>query len=308
MCKPTELILNTGNIGLKFTSLTNGLYFDIKNSVHNFISPKTNHFLYRLNFSLSENLNCHTSDWIIVFSGNPEENSFLNYSWEIYKREKEYMFVVLYKDHPHIESIQAFLKKDQSNIDIYIKPRLNIKRDISEVTIDPLIHPLGSLLLIYLFLWNRGLLIHGSAVNYNNNTYLFTGVSGIGKSTMARLWKEYGADIINDDRLILKPGDKEVMVYNSPMPHYAQQSKEGTLKGIFLLKQEKYNYIKPVNGIEAFARVLGNCIQQFYSSDMIKTHLSILESIVCSVPVYEVGFLPTKDIVLNILEYMGNEG
>ncbi len=124
---------------------------------------------------------------------------------------------------------------------------------------------------------------------------------------MARLWHECGADVKNDDRLILKREGDKVMVSNNPMSYYSQDPKEGKLTGIFLLKQEKHNYIKKLSGVQAFTRVLANCIQQFYDPEMVKNHLTIVEGIVQCVPIYEVGFLPTHDIVKDILKLYSNE-
>ena len=63
------------------------------------------------------------------------------------------------------------------------------------------------------------LLVHGSAVSVDGNCYLFTGPSGIGKSTHASLWKKMlGNDttIINDDKPLLKISNDEVEVFGSP--------------------------------------------------------------------------------------------
>jgi len=47
-------------------------------------------------------------------------------------------------------------------------------------------------------------MIHASGVNNAGHGYIFSGVSGKGKSTMAKLWDNSGARVIHDDRLILR--------------------------------------------------------------------------------------------------------
>lgn len=229
-----------------------------------------------------------------VFIGEPEANETLNYKWYVYSGIGQVILKVDFTDHPKIQTIAAFITNDSSKVILQIV----LKRETENpVIIDPLIHPLGSLLLLYLMQRKNGLLIHASAVAIDDNAFLFTGVSGIGKSTMARLWGECGAQILNDDRLVLRPIGDEMMVYNNPMPYYAQNPREAKLKTIFLLKQSPENYIKPLSGVLAYSRVLGNFIQQFYEKQMVTDHLELVEQVLNKVKVFEVGFKPDHDIV-----------
>jgi len=162
---------------------------------------------------------------------------------------------------------------------------------------DPFIYPLGILVFIYLALFNNGLVIHASGVQDGEKGYLFTGLSGIGKSTMARLWQEKGAVIINDDRLAVMPDDNGFSIHNTPMPYYQDYPKSSRLNGIFLLKQSKENYCQPLKGASAMMRVMANCMQHFHTADLVQQHLSIVESIAFKIPVFELGFKPDTDIV-----------
>lgn len=64
------------------------------------------------------------------------------------------------------------------------------------------------------------LLFHGSAICVNGRTFIFTGPSGIGKSTHSRLWrqmlKNQDVVMINDDKPFLKAGEGCVTAYDSP--------------------------------------------------------------------------------------------
>ena len=258
---------------------------------------------YTIRFSVESTISL--SGYRLVFSGEPESNEILNYSWYVYQSEDEKVILVEFKDHKHIKKIAAKFLSGSTDVEINI-----VVNDSCAfpVVVDPFIHPLGSLLLLYLVHWKQGILIHGAAVEENGSAYLFTGVSGIGKSTMARLWKECGANVLNDDRLIIRVFDKQVMLYNNPMPYYKQEPGEAVLKKIFLLKQSPDNYIKPLRGVHAYSRVLGNCIQQFYRPGMIKKHLGIVEEVLDKVSVYEIGFRPDIDIVRLIRKMDKDEG
>ena len=73
-----------------------------------------------------------------------------------------------------------------------------------EKEIDPFEYPLDGLILYYLTVINGDIMIHASGVNNAGHGYLFSGVSGKGKSTMAKLWENSGAKVIHDDRLIIR--------------------------------------------------------------------------------------------------------
>ena len=284
-----------------FCSNNSNLLFNTEGSIKYYLTSDKNAAHYNIGFSLVSSISL--SHYKLVFTGEPEVNEFLNYNWYVYKFEDQLAVLVDFKDHTSIKRVVARFSSVSENVEIEIVPE---KDCVFPIVIDPLIHPLGSLLMLYLVHWKQGVLIHASAVEENGSAYLFTGVSGIGKSTMARLWKECGARVLNDDRLIIRLFDDEVKLYNNPMPYYKQESGEGLLKKIFLLKQSKSNYIKPLRGIQAYSRVLGNCIQQFYHPEMVKRHLEIVEHVIDCVSVYEVGFKPDCDIV-HMIRKMDND-
>lgn len=61
-------------------------------------------------------------------------------------------------------------------------------------------------------------LIHGAAVELGGKAYIFSGRSGIGKSTQAELWRKFnGAKILNGDRVILRKIKNEWKAFGVPM-------------------------------------------------------------------------------------------
>ncbi len=227
-----------------------------------------------------------------VFVGNLETESALSYFWSVYQRGLDYVVQVRFDNHPQIKILTGDLSKNSGLVNVYVESHQN-----ESIEIDPYIHPLGVLLSYYLIHWNKGVFIHASGIINDKKAYIFTGVSGIGKSTMAGLWKQCGHAVVNDDRLIIRIEDDVIKLYNNPMPYLYQDPAEGILDKIFILNQSKENYIKPLSGVAAFTKVLANFIQQLYEPNMVKTHLNYLEQILKQVSVYEVGFKPDVEIV-----------
>ncbi len=305
MCEAkNSFLLKIAGLHFEFSSISSKILLNENSSVKYYcISNNEGQGVdYKLIYSVSNG--SIYDGYQLVFSGTPDSNDFLNYKWFIYKKGEEIILKVEFNDHDTITNIAAKLSSQHSNVQIFVDLK---KSNVKPISIDPLIHPLGSLLLLYLLHWKKGLLIHASGVVWNNVAVIFTGVSGIGKSTMAKLWAESGFQIINDDRLILMFSGGSVRVFNNPMPYYQQYPREGILKRIFILKQTKENYITPLTGVKAYGRVLGNFIQQFYHPELITNHLELVEDVLKNVPVAEVGFKPDKDIVEMIKKQLEDE-
>ena len=63
------------------------------------------------------------------------------------------------------------------------------------------------------------MLVHSSALIYDGGAYLFSGKSGVGKSTHTRLWlKAFGdkVHIMNDDKPVVKLYDDKAVVFGTP--------------------------------------------------------------------------------------------
>lgn len=91
---------------------------------------------------------------------------------------------------------------------------------------------------------------HSSAVVLDGEAYLFTAVSGTGKSTHTSLWLEYFKDrayIINDDKPIVRYVDGEYRVYGTPWcgKHAKQRNASAPIKGVAFLHRAKENSIRP---------------------------------------------------------------
>jgi hypothetical protein len=167
---------------------------------------------------------------------------------------------------------------------------------------DPLEYPLDGLLLYYLTVVHCDIMIHASGINNAGQGYIFSGVSGKGKTTIARLWEMSGAKVIHDDRLILRKTGNGYRMYNTPVydnddPHYSPINK------IFIIEHGLSNKLVPVKGASAVSLVMANCIQHNWSSDIIARLMGSL-SIMCStVPVVRLYFKPDRSIIDHIFEY-----
>lgn len=112
-------------------------------------------------------------------------------------------------------------------------------------------------------LLSRGvMLIHGSVIAVDGEGYMFTALSGTGKSTHVRLWRElFGkrAVMVNDDKPLVRVSEsKSPLVYGTPWDgkHHLSTNIAVPLRVIVLLERGIDNEIHPISAEEAFPTLL----------------------------------------------------
>jgi hypothetical protein len=212
--------------------------------------------------------------------------------WEVFEEEDQLTINVYQPEKPHGLQQVCMVDRDLKTWQVWSEPQAVE----GSVLINPLEYPLGPLIMYHLTLIEECIMIHASGVAINDNGSIFTGVSGKGKTTMARLWFEAGAEVLNDDRLIIRKEKGGYTVHNTPM-FYEDKPRSASLKAIHIIHHAKENVAERLTGAESVAAVAANCIQHGYRSESVAKHLAFLEKLVLEVPVYEVGFLPDSSIV-----------
>lgn len=144
----------------------------------------------------------------------------------------------------------------------------------------------------YVTMYDR-LLMHGSAISINGKGYIFTALSGTGKSTHTALLRELHSEnaiMINDDKPFLHILDKEVYVCGSPWmgKHGLGNNIQAQLGGIFFLRRSETNELRRISPEEALCLLVGQCHRPAEPIRMMNT-LDMLEKILNNVPLYDFG-------------------
>jgi hypothetical protein len=166
---------------------------------------------------------------------------------------------------------------------------------------DPLEYPLDGLILYYLTVINGDIMIHASGVNNSGHGYIFSGVSGKGKSTMANLWDSSGAMVIHDDRLILRNTGGDYRMFNTPI-YNNDEPRESTLNKIFIIEHGPENMILPLKGANAVTQVMANCIQHNWGGDIIARLLGSISIMCTAIPTSKLIFKPDRSVIDLILD------
>jgi hypothetical protein len=168
-------------------------------------------------------------------------------------------------------------------------------------TTDPLEYPLDGLILYYLTVITGDIMIHASGVNHSGHGYLFSGVSGKGKSTMAKLWDGAGKKVIHDDRLIIRNISGSYYMYNTPV-YNDDEPLVSPLNRIFLIDHGKEHKLTPVKGATAVSLIMANCIQHSWNKEIIAGLMGSLSVLCTHIPVFKLSFRPDRSIIDFILE------
>lgn len=239
----------------------------------------------------------------VCHAGLPEESSYAGEVifdavldkqrlWQVVQTEKQRAFIVFNPN--KIEEIQqvAFLNDESTEWNVY--SRVLLQNDDSFIS--PLSYPLGALILYYLTLNSNAFMIHASGVWDGETGRIFSGFSGVGKSTMAKIWEEEGAHIVNDDRLIVREVNGEYFMYNTPMP-YADLNKQAQVSKFYFPFHAKKNSAEKLSGAKGLSQLMAFCFQHNYDKKYTEHLITQLERITQYASTYKLGVVPTPSII-----------
>lgn len=141
--------------------------------------------------------------------------------------------------------------------------------------------------------------LHACGVVMDGRGYVFCGRSGIGKTTMARMWRDRGAVLLNDDRIVLRVIGDEVRLFSSPWHGEEREVKAGNvpLAGFFHLSQAADHRLTPIAGALAGARLVATAIAPFYAADGIALLLEQVDHLTRLAPSYDLAFARAPSVI-----------
>ena len=151
------------------------------------------------------------------------------------------------------------------------------------------------------------LILHSSFISYKDKGIIFTGPSGIGKSTQADLWAKYqNSNIINGDRTLLKKSGGKWFGYGFPYSgssnHCLNESNE--IKFIVVLEQGDKNEIKKLSGIEKLKYVYSQIAINKWDKELNITIINLVEKLLSDVEVIKLSCLPNEESVEELKKFI----
>ena len=154
--------------------------------------------------------------------------------------------------------------------------------------------PVDEQLFLHRIGWLGGALLHTCGVAFAGRAWLFCGKSGAGKSTTARLWQAAGAELLNDDRMVLRMIDGAPHACSTPWHGTIGEVRAARLPlgGVFQLEQARDNEAVELPPRERLHRLVANLIAPFHLREPMQAILDTLATIAETVPVYRLRFTP----------------
>jgi len=141
----------------------------------------------------------------------------------------------------------------------------------------------------------EAILLHSSGVSVGSRGFLFVGASGMGKSTVAELSKEYG--VINDEINILSPDPEGFRLHRSPFNSYfsPKNGAAAPLKAVFLLAHADSCRLERVSPAQAVAEITGQVVPPLglehpFSPAVANRMMAAALTLANTVPVYRLHF------------------
>lgn len=146
----------------------------------------------------------------------------------------------------------------------------------------------------------ESIIFHCSYMVYKGYAVLFSGPSGIGKSTQSSLWKKNrDARIINGDRALLEKGDKCWYVNGWPVCGSSEIciNEKHELGSIVFLGKSNENSVVRLERKYAIKKLISQVTINYWNKDFVNKAISLAENIVDNIKIYELTCTPDIEAV-----------
>jgi hypothetical protein len=150
----------------------------------------------------------------------------------------------------------------------------------------PLAYPLDDLVFRHLLPDRASVIVHAAGIAWRGQGLLFVGSSGAGKSTMARLWQAAGAQILNDDRILLESRPDGIWMHPTPWSgEYPEVTGTAVpLAKAFLIRHGWPIALEPIRPARTLALLYAKSFPPLWDAEGVSRTLAVLESVCRQVP------------------------
>lgn len=140
-----------------------------------------------------------------------------------------------------------------------------------------------------IFLHFHTLFLHASQIAYRGRGIIFTAPSGTGKTTQAKLWRQYrGAEIVCNDRTLTRRVDGAWRTYGYPLDgsEPVRSSAVNLLGAVVLLEQGPADRVTRLRPAKALPRLIRQVVLDCWSGEARTAAMELLLDLMEEIPVY----------------------
>jgi hypothetical protein len=172
--------------------------------------------------------------------------------------------------------------------------RGTIHQTANPYSIDAVLRILHTLLLAR----QGGFLLHASSAIRNGKAFLFSGVSGAGKTTISRLAPP-DATLLTDEVSYVRREGNRYLAYGTPFAGELGRAGENCsapLSALFLLEKGLQNSIEPISPTEAIQRLMRNILFFAHDPALVKLLFQSACEFANLVPIHRLVFVPDQRV------------
>ena len=180
-----------------------------------------------------------------------------------------------------------------SELDLHARSG-KIRQSPNPYSIDAVLRILHTLLLAQ----EGGFLLHAASAVRNGKAFLFAGVSGAGKTTIAGLAPP-DATLLTDEISYVRKDGNRYAAFGTPFTGELGKPGENVwapVAGLYLLEKGSHNHLAPVTAAEATRSFLSNVLFFAEQQELVRSVFRSACEFVGQVPVYRLTFLPDSRV------------
>ena len=164
--------------------------------------------------------------------------------------------------------------------------------------------PLSQLLVVEQLYRHGGLLLHASGLALEGRGLVFCGVSGAGKTTLARMLLGDGlSTVLSDDRVIVRHDGHGFAAYGTPWTGEAEVAvnQAAPLAALCFLSHGSTTALKTLSKAAALERLLPVASILWYQASAVEEQLSVCQHLLDTTPAYELQFTTDSSALCHLL-------